>query len=160
MRRLLFLILFALLALSAATAASAAPSLSSRVAGSEWISLERGFGYAVISDRGAVIGNVKRGWIRVINVAGGGAPSGWVKGCTERSGRLTGRLYCRGSRLRLYIHGGTWRVRIFGRGINVSGSVRGSLGLDRAEGGRGMYSIGSSSRRRWPATLRFFRVED
>jgi hypothetical protein len=161
-RRLSVFFSLAVVALTASAAASAAtPSLSSRVAGSEWIELWSGTGYAVVRDRGAVLGNVRRGWIRVYNLAGGGAPSGWVRGCEKRSGRLSGRLFCRGARLRLYIHGGTWQIRILGRGINVSGSVRGQLGLDRAERGTGKYRIGSgSSARRWPARLRFFTVRD
>jgi hypothetical protein len=160
-RRLSVFFSLALVALTGAASASAAPSLSSRVAGSEWIELWNGSGYAAIRDRGAVLGRVSRGWIRVFNVAGGGAPSGWVRGCSERRGRLNTRLYCRGSRLRLYIHGGTWQIRMLGRGINVSGSVRGQLGLDRAPRGRGKYRIGAdASARRWPATLRFFTVND
>ena len=138
--------------------ASTGPAATARVAGSETISLQRGQGYAVIASRGAVIGTVAHGWVRVVDLPGGGAPHGYVRGCEARAGRLSGRLYCRGRDLRLFVYDGTWRVRVAGRGINVSGRIRGSLGLDRAEGGTGVYSIAGARYRRWPAELRFFSV--
>jgi hypothetical protein len=146
------------LALAAAAPAFAGP-VPARVAGSESISLKYGVGYAVVSDRGATLGRIRRGRIQVVNVPGGGAPSGFVRGCEYRSGSLAGTVTCRGSDLSFYVHGGTWKVRMSGRGINVSGVVRGKLGLDRADSGTGLYSIGDAPYRRWPATLRFFRVE-
>jgi hypothetical protein len=143
-------------ALAVASAASAA--VSADVAGSESFSLRYGVGYAVVFDRGAVLGRVRRGVIRVADVPSGGAPSGFVRGCERRSGSLAGKLVCRGTDLRLYVHGGTWRIRISGRGVNVSGVVRGRLGLDRADSGTGLYSIGDAAARRWPASLTFFAV--
>jgi hypothetical protein len=133
------------------------------VAGSESISLRSGRGYAVIANSGAVLGRMRRGWIRVIDIPGGGVPLGYVRGCEERSGRLSAQLTCRGSDLRLYIHGGTWRIRMRGRGINVGGVVRGSLGLDRADGcpvDACKFQIGDGPERRWPADLTFFVVRN
>lgn len=157
MRRSLLLASIVVLALAASSPTQGA-TFSERVAGSESISLKYGQGYAVIANRGAALGRMRRGWIRVIDIPGGGAPSGRVRGCEARSGRLTGGLYCRGRDLSFYIHGGTWRIRMSGRGINVSGVVRGSLGLDRIDDGSGIYSIGGAEYRRWPATLSFFAV--
>lgn len=154
-----FLFYTGVAALSLLVSGSGGLAASARVAGSETISLQRGQGYAVIASRGAVIGNIIRGWIRVVDIPGGGAPHGYVRGCEARTGRLSGRLFCRGRDLRLFVYGGTWRIRMAGRGINVSGRIRGTLGLDRAEGGTGVYSIAGARYRPWPAALRYFRVQ-
>ncbi len=110
-------------------------------------------------------GNVRRGWIRVTNIPGGGSPSGYVRGCESRSGRLSGRLYCAGARLRFWVEDGPWRIRIKGRGVNVSAVMRGTVGLDRTACTRRMFrnekctfKIGDRPARRWPATLKFFAV--
>jgi hypothetical protein len=161
MRRLLLLTAISCLSLAASASAQAALTTAARVPGSEQISLKYGQGYAVIANRGAVLGRMRRGWIQVSNIPEGGAPQGYVRGCEERSGGLGTRLTCRGAELRLYIHGGTWRIRMRGRGINVSGVVRGSLGLDRADGcpqDACKYRIGDAPQRSWPATLIFFAV--
>ena len=161
MRRALLFALAAGISLAAASTASATPAgllAAQSTPGSESISLKYGVGYAVVWKKGAVLGRVRRGTITVIDLADGGEPSGFVRGCEHRSGRLAEKLVCRGSDLSFYVHGGTWKVRIEGRGINISGVVRGTLGLDRADGGTGRYSIGGASYRRWPAALRFFRV--
>lgn len=160
MRRALLFALAAGIALAAASTASAMPAglLAASTPGSESISLKKGVGYAVVWRKGAVLGRVRRGTIIVDDLPGGGEPSGFVRGCERRSGSISTRLACRGRDLSFYIHGGTWKVRIEGRGINVSGVVRGILGLDRADGGTGRYSIGDDAYKRWPAALRFFRV--
>ena len=149
------------LALVASASAPAAETEVARVTGSESISLREGHGYAVVANRGAVLGRMRRGWIRVIDIPGGGVAQGYVRGCEERSGRLSTQVTCRGSDLRLYIHGGTWRIRMRGRGINVGGVVRGSLGLDRADRcpeNACKYQIGDGPERPWPADLTFFAV--
>jgi hypothetical protein len=151
MRRLLSLLAPAALALVAATSSQAGAA----VAAGESVELSHGRGYAVLGTRGAALGNVSQGWIRVVDVAGGGDPRGWVRGCERRAGRLAGRLYCTGSGLRFYVHGGTWRIRMSGRGVNVSAVVRGRLGLDGAGCTGCTYSIGGGAPRRWPLTLRF-----
>jgi hypothetical protein len=161
MRRAPLFALAAGLALAAASTASATPPSLAAAAGtpgSESISLKNGIGFAVVWSRGAVLGRVRRGAITVIDIAGGGDPGGFVRGCERRSGGLATRLVCRGRDLSFYIHGGTWKVRIRGRGINASGVVRGTLGLDRADDGTGRYSIGGGSYRRWPAALRFLKI--
>jgi hypothetical protein len=164
-RRLILPLTLAALALAASAPALPASLTSARVRGSEGLELSAGRGYAVLADRGAALGNVRRGWIRVTNIPGGGSPSGWVRGCETRSGRLSGRLYCAGTGLRFWVKDGPWRIRIKGRGINVSAVMRGRVGLDRAGCSRRMFrnekctfKIGGGRERRWPATLKFFAV--
>ncbi|HEX2044714.1 MAG TPA: hypothetical protein VHF23_03695 [Gaiellaceae bacterium] len=158
MRRLLWVLASTALALGAAAAAEAHVAAAARAAGGEPVELSRGRGYAVLGTHGAALGNVARGWVRVVDVPGGGGPSGWVRGCERRSGRLSGRLRCSGSGLRFYVHGGTWRIELGGRGINVSAVARGRLGLDRRGCTRCTYSIGGGARRVWPVALRFFSL--
>jgi hypothetical protein len=161
MRRLLLLTAIAGLALAASASGPAAVITAARVPGSERISLTAGQGYAVIANRGAALGRMRRGWIRVIDIPQGGAPQGYVRGCEQRSGRLATQLTCWGTDLRFYVYSGTWRIRMRGKGINVSGVVRGSLGLDRADAcpdDACKYRIGDGAQRSWPATLTFFTV--
>lgn len=157
-RRVILFLTLAGLALAAAAPAHPAALSAARVQGSESVELSFGRGFASLADRGATLGNVRRGWIRVVDLSGGGPPSGWVRGCESRTGRLSGRVYCSGTDLRFYIHGGTWRIRMKGGGINVSAVIRGSLGLDRERCSSCTYKIGDRPERRWPATLRFFAV--
>jgi hypothetical protein len=88
MHRFLCSALVAVVGLAVAGPAGAQPVESLRVPGSEAVELRRGIGYAALWDRGAVLGRVARGRVRVINLRGGGAPSGWVRGCERREGRL------------------------------------------------------------------------
>jgi hypothetical protein len=164
-RRLILPLTLAALAVAASASALPSSSTSARVRGGEGLHLSSGRGYAVFGDRGVAFGNVRRGWIRIINVPGGGSPSGYVRGCESRAGRLSGRLYCAGSRLRFWVEDGPWRVRIKGRGINVSAVIRGRVGLDRTACSRRMFrhgkctfEIGNGPARRWPARLRFFAL--
>lgn len=170
MRRLVFFASLAALAvagliLGAAPPAHSAGLSAARVKGGEGLEVTRGRGYVVLTNRGTAIGNVARGWIRVANLGGGRAPSGRVHGCERRSGRLTRQLSCAGTGLSFYVYGGTWRIRIKGRGISVSAVMRGKVGLARTGCTSRMFArkrctfrIGGGPRRRWPATLRFYAV--
>lgn len=153
------LILSAIAALALATSSSALGGrFTARVAGSQQVELWSGVGYAALWDRGSVLGNVRRGSIRVVNRPGGGTPKGVVRGCEVRRGTLSGTLYCRGRDLRFWIYGFTWKVQLRGRGINVSGKFRGWLALEKAaSGGRGGYRIGDREGS-WPADFKLFRV--
>ena len=157
MRRAPFLAGVAALTFLASTAAYAATPYGARVAGSRTVELGKGRGFAVLGSRGAALGNLS-GRIEVIDVPGGGSPQGYVRGCERRTGKFSGRLTCRGAGLRFLVYGGTWRIRLSGNRINVSGRIRGRLGLDRADRGTGWFEIGSSERHRWPATLTFYVV--
>lgn len=156
-RQCLILTTVAALALVLAAPALATSATTSRVAASETFELGDGRGRAIVGSRGAVLGNLA-GRIRVVDRAGGGAPQGWVQGCATRTGSLAGRLTCRGSHVRFFVYGGTWRIWLNGRRINVSGRIRGKLGLDRSERGSGWFTIGAGPRRAWPATLTYFAV--
>jgi hypothetical protein len=155
-RRSLFLTGIAALAVLWSAPAQAG-GFGVRVAGRRTFELGSGKGLAVIGGRGAALGNLG-GRIKVIHVPGGAAPRGYVRGCATKSGSFSGRFTCRGSSLRFLVYGGTWRIRMTGARINVSGRIRGRLGLDRAEDGSGWFTIGSSDSRRWPATLTFYAV--
>lgn len=139
------------------TIPASASAYNARVAGSRTFELGKGRGFAVIGIRGAALGNLS-GRIQVIHVPGGAAPRGYVRGCARRSGRFSERFTCRGSGLRFLVYGGTWRIRLNGVRINVSGRIRGRLGLDSADEGAGWFTIGSSKSRQWPATLTFYAV--
>jgi hypothetical protein len=149
MRRLLLLTCGALFVLASVSPAQGALTVA-RTAGAVSLELKGGAGYASISERGAVLGRMRRGRIVVRHLSSGAAPSGFVRGCEWRRGRLSGTLKCRGRDLRFYIHDGAWRVRLRGRGIHASGVVRGYLVLD--DGTAGTYSIAGGTARRWPAT--------
>ncbi len=159
-RHLRLLLLSAVLALTV-TAAGEAATVSARTSGSESFELSRGKGQAIMAKRGAVLGTVGRGKIKITNLADGPRPKGYVTGCERRRGSWSGVLVCRGRDLRFYVYDGTWRVRLSGRGINASGVVRGylSLGpLSERAGSSGWYAIGDGPFRPWPASWRTFRL--
>ena len=158
MRHLRLLLLSAVLALTVAAAGEAATS-----AGSDSFELYRGKGKAIVAKRGAVLGGMRRGKIKITHLPGGSAPRGYVTGCERRYGSWNTVLVCRGRDLRFYVYGGTWRVRLRGHGINASGVVRGylSLGpLSATAGSAGWYSIEGRAFRRWPLTWKTFRLVD
>lgn len=159
-RLLIVLVSLAALALVSSAPALAVTASAARVPGSEGVELFNGRGYAVLESNGSVLGKVRRGWIRVLNIGEGGVPEGWVRGCETRSGRLSGRLHCTGTGLRFYVYNGRWRIRIKGKGINVSGVIRGSVGLNRGACTRCRFKIGDGPRRRWPNTFRVYTVRD
>jgi hypothetical protein len=159
-RPLRILLLSAILALTAAAAGEAA-TVTARTAGAESFQLYHGVGSAIVVRRGAVLGGMRRGKIRIVNLAGGPAPQGFVRGCEHRNGSWGGVLVCRGRDLRFLVHDGTWRLRLRGRGIDVSGVVRGRLSLgplSAAVGSSGSYSIGDGPRRPWPSAWQTFRL--
>jgi hypothetical protein len=161
-RHFRLLLLSAVLALTV-TAAGEAATLATRSAGSEAFELDRGKGQAIVAKRGAVIGGVRRGKIKIKHLPAGPAPQGYVTGCERQYGSWSGVLVCRGRGLRFYVHDGTWRLRLRGRGINASGVVRGSLSLGRLSataGSAGWYSVGGHGYRPWPPTWQTFRLSD
>lgn len=152
LRRLLLGALVAgLLVVPAADAATAA-----RTPGSVGLSLKYGHGRAKISWRGSLLGWGIRGRIVATNNV-------VVRNWSSRV-RLTDTVTAyRGRRMTVRVYGtsGLWRVKIKGRGINVSGVVRGSLTLDGADTGRtGKYSIGGADFRPWPRLARTFSLHD
>jgi hypothetical protein len=140
-------------------AALMAERLPARTTGSVLLSLKSGRGLAIIQSRGALLGRVKAG--RIV------ATPNVVVRCWRYKTRLaSGMIRYRGVRkgctyltFRVFSDDGTWRVRIRGRGINVSGVVRGSLALDGANTGRtGTYSIAGGEFRPWPRRLHTYSL--
>jgi hypothetical protein len=133
--------------------------LSARTTGSVSLSLKSGRGLAIIQSHGALLGRIKAGRVVV-------TPNVVVRCWRYRARLASGMVRYRGVRkgctyvtFRVFSSDGTWRVRIKGRGISVSGVVRGSLALDGANTGRtGTYSIAGSKFRSWPRRLHTYSL--
>lgn len=131
-----------------------AQTLPARTTGSVALSLKSGRGVAIIRSHGALLGRIKVGRVVV-------TPNVVVRCWRYRTRLASGMIRYRGVRrrctfiaIRVFSGDGTWRVRIRGRGINVSGVVRGSLALNGANTGRtGTYSIAGREFRPWPRRL-------
>jgi hypothetical protein len=140
-----------LLGAFAVSPAVTAQRVPGRTTGSVPLSLKSGRGLAIIKSRGALLGRIKAGRIvATLNVV--------VRCWRYRTRLASGMVRYRGLRagcayktFHVFSDDGRWRVRVKGRGINVSGVARGSLVLDGANTGRtGTYSIAGSRYRRWP----------
>ena len=140
-----------LLGAFAVPTALVAQSVPARTTGSVPLSLKYGRGLAIVKSRGALLGRINAG--RIV------ATPNVVVRCWRYKTRLaSGMVRYRGLRtgcayktFHVFSDDGRWRVRVKGRGINVSGVARGSLTLDGADTGpTGTYSIAGSRYRRWP----------
>jgi hypothetical protein len=109
--------------------------------------------------RGALLGRVRAG--RIV------ATSNVIVRCWRWRTRLDSGLIkyqgrgdgCPNITLRVSSTSGAWRVRIRGRGINVSGVVHGSLTLNGADTGSvGTYAIAERSAKPWPRTRHTFAL--
>jgi hypothetical protein len=152
MRRILVLATVAALAAGVADAAFARVPVAARTAGSEYFELQKGNGRAAVARRGSIIVSVRRGRIRIVDLAGGGRPR---PTCRPRPRRIrSNAVEVKGRNIRCAVfsaHGGPFQVIVRGRGIFASGRVRGSLTLDGVNTGyRGRFQIGNGSWRRWP----------
>jgi hypothetical protein len=153
MRR--FLLLLALAVATALTALVPANSALARTPGSQTFSLRDGSGIASVWQRGAILGHLRSGRLVVVDLPTPGSPTVIVRGHeTKRVLSETTTEY-RGRDMSFRIFGGTWRARIRGRGIDVSGVVRGWL---RLGGVSGTYAIGDGDYKPWPATPQVFRL--
>jgi hypothetical protein len=159
MRRLLFIGTLTLAGLGAVPAALGAQAVAARTPGSVQLSLQAGRGLAIIQLRGALLGRIRAGKIVATrNVV--------VRCWKYRTELASGLIRYRGRgadcpSIALYVSSengdGTWRVRIRGQGINISGVARGSLTLDGANRGpTGTYSIAGHARKPWPRDSRTF----
>jgi hypothetical protein len=149
---------FLLLALAVATALTAAAPASSAVArtpGSQTFSLRDGSGIASVWQRGALLGHLRSGRLVVVDLPAPGKPTVIVRGHETRRALSETATEYRGSDMSFRIFGGTWRVRIRGRGIDVSGVVRGWL---RLGGTSGTYAIGDGDYEPWPEIPQVFRL--
>jgi hypothetical protein len=127
--------------------------------GSVSLGLQYGRGLSVIMSRGSVLARVRAGRI----VATGNV----IVRCWRSRTRLDSGLVqyrgrgdgCQYITLRVSSSSGAWRVSIRGRGINLSGVVRGSLTLDGADTGSvGTYSIAGRPAKPWPRTRHTFAL--
>jgi len=126
--------------------------------GSVHLELSGGTGDAAIRDQGTLRGSVRKGKIVISRLTYGARPAAgsYVRGCEYKSGRLSTRLVCRGRRVRFYLHGGRWVVRLHGVGINVRGLATGELALKN--GTAGTYWVEGRRRRPWPADQQIIAV--
>jgi len=161
MRRILVPLAVAALAAGAAEAAFASVPVLLRTPGAELVSLQGGNGRAALTKRGSLLIIVDRGRLRIVDLVGGGRPN-LNDSCRRRAERVSTRtVEIRGRNIGCRIwsgdDGGPWQVIISGRGINASGSVRGSLTLDAVDSGAtGTYSIAGRAPRPWPRSARTY----
>jgi hypothetical protein len=148
-----------LLGAFAVPAALMAERLPARTTGSVPLSLKSGHGLAIVESRGALLGRIRAG--RIV-----ATPNVVVRCWRHRARLASGLIRYRGLRagcayktFHVFSDDGRWRVRVRGRGIDVSGVVRGSLALNGANTGRtGTYSIAGSRYRRWPRRLHTYSL--
>lgn len=156
MRRLLVPLCGLVLAVSLAVAsAEASPFARSMRADKDLISLERGRGLAALTVKGATLGSVRRGSVRVRDLPRGVKTTIKVFGAehVKRVDRHT-KLYS-GRGISFRVQGGWWQVRLIGRGINASAVARGVMVL---AGSAGSYRINDGDRHAWPMARRSFSL--
>jgi hypothetical protein len=153
MRR--FLLLLALAVATALTAVGPANSALARTPGSQTFSLRDGSGIASVWQRGAILGHLRSGRLVVVDLPTPGSPTVIVRGHETKRVLSESTTEYRGRDMSFRIFGGTWRARIRGRGIDVSGVVRGWL---RLGGVSGTYAIGDGAYKPWPAIPQVFRL--
>jgi hypothetical protein len=161
MRRILVPLAVAALAAGVAEAAFGSVPVPLRTPGAELFELQGGHGRAALTKRGSIFISIGRGRLRIIDLVGPGRPN-LNDSCRQRGRQVSARtLEISGRNIRCRVwsgdNGGRWQVIIRGRGINVSGSVLGSLTLDGADTGAiGTYRIGGRSERPWPRSARTY----
>jgi hypothetical protein len=121
------------------------------------LSLQDGVGYARVMAQGGVLGKVDRGRVVIrdfpdrggtdINVWG----ADWTRVIDSRA-----TVYG-GTDLRFRALGGAWRVRIKGRGVDVSAAGRGAVTLTGTDG---TFSLDGGSYRDWPDEATRFHYGD
>lgn len=153
MRRLLVLSLVVAAALATGLGAEAAEL--ARTPGSESLSLRNGTGRAVIWQRGSILGRIRNGRLVVVDLSTAHPTTVIVRGHESREVLDESTTVYIGRDMSFRIFGSAWRVRVRGRGINVSGIVRGWL---RLVGTKGTFAIGESKYRRWPTELQTFKL--
>jgi hypothetical protein len=158
MRRFLLSLIVGAVALGAAASATATVASSAAVVGGQSVQTFHGNGRAVLAKRGSILAVVRAGRIRVTDLPGGTRPARSCNKTGRRVNRVT--MVYRGPDVRCRVWGvGPWRVTFRGRGISVSGVVRGHLTLDAFDRGpTGRYKIGDRPRRYWPRAARTFRL--
>ncbi|HEY6068008.1 MAG TPA: hypothetical protein VIU81_04880 [Gaiellaceae bacterium] len=127
MRRLLPVVLLAILAFPAGSAASV------RAATDGTLSVKDGRGTIVVAARGGVIGSFAQGRVTIVDPVDGDGTGPIVTGDDfppiERSDTTT---TWRGTKVRFRLIGGFFKIKIQGRGINLSVVGKGTVTLDGA----------------------------
>ena len=133
------LLTFAVLAALALPAASAARDQS---ASDGTLSVQNGRGAITISARGGVIGSFARGSVRISDPIDGDGTGPIVTGDEWSTERDATTSTWGGTKVRFRIIGGSFRIVVRGRGINLSLVGTGKVTLDGAgTGDDGSYSV-------------------
>ena len=133
------LLTFAVLAALALPAASAARDQS---VSDGTLSVQNGRGTITISARGGVIGSFARGSVRISDPINGDGTGPIVTGDEWSNERDATTTTWGGTRVRFRIIGGSFRIVVRGRGINLSLVGTGKVTLDGAgTGDDGSYSV-------------------
>lgn len=103
------------------------------------LSLSEGRGLVWMQVRGALIGRIDSGRVAVTDLSPVDSSEPLVFGCDVEEFRGAATV-CRGENLRFRLIGGSWRVVINGRGIDVSAVGRGLVKLDGEGLWTGLYS--------------------
>jgi hypothetical protein len=157
MRLLVIWSAVAILAAGICDAALAKIPVLSRTQGAESLVLTNGNGRAVVTRRGALLVDMRRGRLRIVDLPGPGHPI-LSRECRRRADRVRGAMEIRGRNVGCLISsGGRWQVIMQGRGISANGIVRGSVTLDAADHlPLGTFKRGDRPRRPWPTRVRTY----
>ena len=151
MRQLLTFAMLAALALPAASAAR------TQGASDGTLSVRDGRGTVTISGRGGVIGSFARGSVRISDPIDGDGTGPIVTGDEWSKDRDATTTTWGGNKVRFRIIGGSFRIVVKGRGINLSLVGRGNVTLDGAgTGDDGSYSVNGGEYLTMPALSFFF----
>jgi hypothetical protein len=142
------LVLLALLALAVPLAASASPR-----AGDGTLSVESGRGKVSVQARGGLIGRLDRGTVTIFDLTPNDAFQAVVAGEDQPLLPVGDNgLRYRGAGIRFRIIGGSFRVVIQGRGIDLSVVGRGTGTLEGETAEPGLYSLDGADCRKTPAS--------
>ena len=151
MRRLVIVI--ALLAVMGVPAASAKARLP-MTAGAQTLELRGGRGTAILALRGSALGKLRYGRV-VVTRPSWSTASISVTGWETRRRLSPTKVLFKGSYLGYRLFGGSWRLKLVGRGTNLSAAGRGSFSL---VGTAGTYSIAGRAYKPWPTTFTTFAL--
>jgi hypothetical protein len=142
--------------LTSVASASAADPLSRYMSvDKDRVELKHGRGMAVFTTRGAIIGSLRRGSLRIVDLPRGRKTASSVSGA-ERIRQINERTTVYAGRdISFLIEKGWWKARIQGRGIYAGAAVHGTLAL---VGTAGRYAIRDGAVHHWPETRRVFRL--
>jgi hypothetical protein len=146
-------ILIALLAAVAVPTAGAS-ARQPMTAGAQTLELRGGRGTAVLALRGSVLGKIRYGRVVVTKPSWSNA-SVYVTGWEVRERLNATTVLYKGWYLGYRLFGGSWRLKLVGRGINLSAAGRGYFKLG---GAAGTYSVAGAPYRAWPTALTTFTL--